>query len=246
MPDLANTTWIGTNFEGEQYEVTFHVEGHVGKGFTVKTPTGTIDGFGFYFVGQPEHHGRSGATTCKFAMEFLMNNARLGGEVWADDDQIVFKDVAPLVVAIDYRALFGDAFKPAGDSSDKWLAAQPGFDCAGQKVSAFVVFEADSKRARESFEDGIIYEQDERPPKPGPYGLGEACYYKWAPWPNHVPEMHFIRKNVLFYFPNGNVLATPAVKERIYQVAYILDSAVRDENPAVTVIRMPKTLHKVK
>src|SRR5438067_1345966 len=64
LPDLANTIWIGTNFEGEQYEVTFHVEGHVGKGFTVKTPTGTIDGFVFYFVGQPEHHGRSGATTC--------------------------------------------------------------------------------------------------------------------------------------------------------------------------------------
>ena len=65
------------------------------------------------------------------------------------------------------------------------------------------------------------------------------------PWPNHVPELHFIRKNVLVYFPSGYVDCTPEQEKRIYEVAYILDAAIRDESQAVTVIRMPKTLHKV-
>ena len=57
--------------------------------------------------------------------------------------------------------------------------------------------------------------------------------------------MCFIRKNVYFNFPSGYVLAkTPEVREQISKAAYALDSAVRDKNPAVTIVRMPKQLDK--
>ena len=236
FPEFANTTWRGRNFEGEQYEVTIHVEGHVAKGFTVKTPTRTVEGYGFYFVGKPELHERLGITSYKFNLEFLMNDARLSGEIFGD--KIVFKDVAPLVVAIDYKALFGDSYK--GRQSIVEM-----FDFDGKAVSAFVVFAANSGKARETFEDGIMYEHNERPPIKGPNGLGEASYYKDVIAPNIASEIHFVRKNVVFYFPNHSVMTTPEIKERIYKSVYMLDAAIRDENPAVTIIRMPKILQKV-
>ena len=166
-----------------------------------------------------------------------MNDARLEGEI--TDDDIYFKNVAPLVVAIDYKALFGDAYK--GRQSIVEM-----FEFDARKVPAFIVFSADSKRARESFDDGLEYEQDERPPCAGPHDIGEACYYKGQPAPGDIPEMHFIRKNVLAYFPDGGIDGLKLGEEdRIMEGVKTFDSAIRDENPAVTVIRMPRHLHKI-
>ncbi len=157
-----------------------------------------------------------------------------------DDQWITFDDVAPLVIDIDYKALLGGAYVEHASISDT-------FECAGQKVDGFIIFDASYRRARQSFEDSVTYEQDLRQLTPGPYGLGEACYFKGVPDSKTVPQMLFVRKNVYFSFPSSYVYPkTPEVRDQIYKVAYMLDSAVRDEHPAVTIIHMPKRLQKVK
>lgn len=236
-PQLAGTTWEGETFEGEKCQITFSAAGHAGPGFTFTSPSRTVTGAGWFFMGAPDYNGRSGQTSYPVGLEFITNYARYRGTII--EDSLVFDEVVPRVVAIDYKMLLGDAYK--GQQS---IIEQ--IDCAGQTIGAFVVFDIDHNYARKNLEHTISSELDERERvKPGPYGLGEATYYKWVDFPKSVPELYFIRWNLYVAFPAHYVFVkSPEVRNQLFEIAYIIDSAVRFEHPSVTVIHMPKVLRK--
>ncbi len=236
-PSLSGTTWEGTTLEGKQCKITFQKEGHSGPGFTYTCGTQKISGAGFFFRGAPVYNNRSRETKYPFAIEFITNYARYRGDII--DDQIVFDEVEPRVIAIDYKRLLGEAYK--GRKSITEL-----IDCAGQTVGAFVVFDIDPDYARKNLEHTITFELDDRESvRSGPKNLGEASYYKWVDYPDCVPELYFIRYNLYFNFPAGHVIvANQEVKKRIFEILFKIDNAVKNEDPSVTIIHMPKTLKK--
>lgn len=236
-PELAGTTWEGETFAGEKCQITFRQAGHAGPGFTFTSPSRTVSGAGWFFMGAPDHNERSGQTSYPIGLEFITNYARYRGTIV--EDRLIFDEVVPRVVAIDYKMLLGDAYKGRQSIIEQ-------IDCAGQTIGAFVVFDIDHNYARKKLEHTISAELDERERvKLGPYGLGEATYYKWVDFPKSVSELYFIRWNLYITFPSHYVFVkSPEVRDRIFEIAYKIDSAVRDEHPAVTLIHMPKVLHK--
>jgi hypothetical protein len=240
MPDLNGTIWRGKNFKGEECVLDFAKKGGEAGTFTYSTKAETIKGSGWFFRGYAEMNDRSHQITSKFALEFITNYARFRGDI-IDGKKIIFDEVIPRVVKINYAALFGKDYK--GRKSIIEL-----FDCAGQDIGAFAVFDIDQDYARKNLEHTITFElQDERMRMhPGPKGLGDASFYKWVDWKDTFPELIFIRWNFFCAFPSNYVYCPDTkVRKEIERKIFVLDEAIKNENPAVTIIHMPKVLEKM-
>jgi hypothetical protein len=100
-------------------------------------------------MGRPDHKDRPEQTSYSVGLEFIPNYARYRGTIV--EDSIVFDEVVPRVVAIDYKMLLGDAYKGRQSIIEH-------IDCAGQTIGAFVAFDVDHNYAPENLEHTLSAE----------------------------------------------------------------------------------------
>lgn len=235
IPELAGTVWKGTNLNGEECEIQFHRKNNGNERFVFQS----TNGGGWHFRGS-SFEERTNTTSHKISVFFIMNNVRFNGTI--TDNVIVFDNVVPRVVAIDYEMLFGEDYLGRHSIIER-------FNCAGQDIGAFIVFDIDHIYARKNLEHTITFELDRQRKeiaKPGPEWLGEVSFYKWVDFNNTFPSLYFIRWNLYVSFPSYyTFLEGPEVRDSIFKKLRILDDAVKNEHPAVTVIHMPKVLTRV-
>lgn len=250
FPNLNGTVWVGKDFDGKKYEMTLHQK--EGKPAPTTVPKQWIISGTATFVTDPDqklkecsysvigptgnfaHHPGEEALIYTIQFDWPGGFGRKG-VLWPDNYQILMDNVEPLVVGIDYKALFGNDYK-----GKQWYGEV--FNCAGQDVAIRVEFCRDANSVREEFEGALTSTGNE--PAPGPKDVGEIRYIQGTPWqPLDICCLTFVRGNVLVQVPQTNVVVkSPEVKKRIEEISKIIDAAIRDADPAVDIIGFPKML----
>lgn len=267
IPNLDNTAWKGTDSNGIKYKITFHSSSTYipsGTGMSFFGGSASIDSedhktqnVNFFFTG--DSHNLKLFNNCTLSItkkphkinqkqDAIFNNiriefpgphnsfiAKMEGAV--SGDTICLGDVEPQVISIDYKALLGDTFK-----SMEWYG--PWLNIDGQGLAVFMSFSPNAKAAREGLESSkktLGFQ-----PIPAPADIGDSSYYQGAPWqPLDVSALYFTRKNVFIQIPMTHVVAkSPEVKKRVLEIAYIIDSAIRNESSSVNIIHMPNMFYR--
>jgi len=248
-PDLNNTVWTGADFEGKKYTITLHTTeaqrkihflasadlSIPGGTFSVTTdPPQKMTGGTYFFVGPPgsEAHGEVQTYKVSFHWEgFPDASGQLPVhlchfEGTLGENGIYMDYVEPVVAGIDYTSLFGDSAKP-----NKNLGTL--VNCAGKDIDIIVDWHQDGKGARAALEEEVVSGPGWEKGHPG---LGEIGY-------SHGDRMVcFVRDNLLVVADRLTLPKTPETEKEFLQILNKLDAAIRDEDPAVTVLRMPKSL----
>lgn len=249
-PDLNGTVWTGTDFQGKKYTITFHTseaqkklhilqrqdEWVTGGTFSVVTdPPQKLVGGDYGFVGPPEPTPHGDIPTYK--IQFYWPGTGICGPHLGQyqmqgrliEGRISMEYVEPVVVGIDFTSLLGKA-----DKGKQWYGEV--IDCLGHDISISTIPSLDAVRARGGLEEELVSGNW----GPGPYGLGEVCY---SQGPNIVC---FVRDNLFIFADRRTLPLRPEVEKEFMKILYKLDFAIRDEDPSVETLRMPKLLTRTR
>ena len=248
-PDLNNTVWTGTDFGGKKYTIALHTNqaqkkihflasedlSIPGGTFSVTTdPAQKMTGGTYFFVGPPgsEAHGEVSTYKISFHWEGFpeasgslpVHLCQFSGTL--GENGIYMDYVEPVVAGIDYSSLFGNSAKPNQNLGTL-------VNCAGKDIDIIVDWHQDGKGARAALEEEVASGPGWGK---GPSGLGEVTY-------SHGERMVcFVRDNLLIVADRLTLPKTPETEKEFLNILCKLDSAIRDEDPSVTILRMPKFL----
>jgi hypothetical protein len=242
-PDLNNTVWTGTDFQGKKYTFTFHSTEsqrkiHFLRSADLSIPGGTFSvttdppqkmtGGTYFFVGPPGSEAHGEVTTYRVSFDWQgvpgASGCKFQGTLGPNG--IYMDYVEPVVVRIDYGSLFGKVAKQTQN-----LGAL--VSCSGRDIGLYVDWHQDGKGARAALEEEITSGPGWGQ---GPTGLGEVGY-------SHGEAMLcFVRDNLFIAADRLTLPRTPEAEKEFEGILYKLDAAIRDEDPAVTILRMPKSL----
>lgn len=225
FPNLDGTVWAGKDFDGKKYEITLHQKD--GKPTSSTVPKQWITSGTATFITDPDQKVKSctysltgptgnfahrpGEDAPTYTIQFNWpGGLHTDGMLWPGNDQITFNNVEPLVLDIDWKALFGNDYK-----GKQWYGQI--INCAGEDISVRVEICPDANSVREGL-DGTL-NSDGSIVAPGPKDLGEVCYYQGA------PRLVYVRKNVLVQIPASfTQMKTPDVEKQLQAAASVVSN----------------------
>ena len=249
-PDLDGTVWNGIDFQGKKYSITFHTEKSQKKLRILQRQDESIEGGTFSVVTDPPQRavggtysfvGPAGSISHGIIPTFQIKFQWLGGpgptgqrpglcqmQGRLDETGIYMDYVEPVVIDINYASLFGKAVK-----GKQWYGQV--IDCLGHDVSILTDPHVDGVGARKMLEEelssGPMW-------GPGPHDLGEVRYSQGSRY------VCFVRDNLFILADRLTLPQTPEADKEFEAILYKVDSAIRDEDPVVTILRMPKLLQR--